>query len=217
MAAMDTDTFTRALNAPDPAHRLRAALAAGTDPDPELLGVLLERCAREPDFFVRDMLTWAITRLPAELTVPALLAGLQDSRPRARSQHLHTLSKLRDPATWRELPGELLHDGEIEVARAAWRCALAVVPREARSGLAAELLQELGRGTPEVHRSLSRALAELGEEATPLLRRQLGHPTAAVAAHARTTLQLIADPARDFLLDLAAAQKVASLGPTQQD
>lgn len=42
--------------------RLKAALAIGTRPQPGVVDVLVARCAVEPDFFVRDMLTWALTR-----------------------------------------------------------------------------------------------------------------------------------------------------------
>ncbi|QGU07795.1 hypothetical protein COCCU_09355 [Corynebacterium occultum] len=216
MADMNTEKLNQALSATDASIRLRAALTAGTHPDLALPEVLLERCAVEPDFFVRDMLTWAITRLPTELTFPALVAQLADSRPQARSQHLHTLSKLREPATWQALPLALLHDPEVEVARAAWRCALRVVPAEEQPRLARELLGELGRGTPEIQRSLSRALAELADEVTALLH-QVDTPDAAVAAHARATLHLIEDPESDFLADLAAAQRVAVLGSAQEN
>ncbi|MGW2111299.1 hypothetical protein ACWCPL_32765, partial [Streptomyces sp. NPDC001948] len=46
--------------------RLRAALAVGTAPDPRYVDTLVERCAIEPEFFVRDMLTWALTRHPGQ-------------------------------------------------------------------------------------------------------------------------------------------------------
>ncbi|WP_396229723.1 HEAT repeat domain-containing protein, partial [Frankia sp. CpI1-P] len=49
-----------ALSAADSSTRLQATLAVGTNPDPDLLEALMERCAVEPDFFVRDMLTWAL-------------------------------------------------------------------------------------------------------------------------------------------------------------
>jgi HEAT repeat protein len=46
-----------ALAAKDASVRFQAALAAGSNPDPGLLERLVERCAVEPDFFVRDMLS----------------------------------------------------------------------------------------------------------------------------------------------------------------
>ncbi|HET6286112.1 MAG TPA: HEAT repeat domain-containing protein, partial [Amycolatopsis sp.] len=65
-----------ALSSESSSTRLQAALAAGTRPDIRFVDALMARCAIEPDFFVRDMLTWALTRFPAESTVPALLAEL---------------------------------------------------------------------------------------------------------------------------------------------
>jgi len=81
-----------ALTAEDSSGRLRAALAAATHPAPRLTATLVNRCAVEPDFFVRDMLTWALCRLPTEATVARLVRELGSDTPQARSQSLHTLS-----------------------------------------------------------------------------------------------------------------------------
>src|SRR5262245_61859914 len=97
--------------------RLQAALAAGTRADPGLADALVARCAVEPDFFVRDMLTWALTRLPAASTVPKLVAELRSGRAQARSQALHTLSKIGDRTAWPAITRALLHDPDDEVAR----------------------------------------------------------------------------------------------------
>lgn len=80
--------------------RLRAALAVGSTPDPRFVGTLVERCAVEPEFFVRDMLTWALTRHPVSVTLPRLLREVRSERTRARSQALHTLSKIGDRRAW---------------------------------------------------------------------------------------------------------------------
>lgn len=100
-----------ALGSGDSSTRLQAALAIGTHPDgPGLVEALVARCAIEPDFYVRDMLTWALTRFPAGDTVPRLLAELRSSVPQARSQSLHTLSKIGDRNVWP-------HDHPIVAAR----------------------------------------------------------------------------------------------------
>ncbi len=70
----------------DKSTRLKAALAIGFNPEPVPVDTLVARCATEPDFYVRDMLTWALTRLPAEITVPRLLVELRSERAQARSQ-----------------------------------------------------------------------------------------------------------------------------------
>lgn len=190
-------------------QNLKAALAAGITPDPAQTPLLVERAAVEPDFFVRDMITWALTRAPAGEVVPLLLEQLSDPRPQARSQSLHTLSKIRDAAAWPAITPGLLHDRDPEVARSAWRAAVALVPPGEEAALAAELAGALGRGDAEQQRSLSRALAALGPAAVQVLR--------ARSAHAAATLKLIEDPDSDFIADLAEARRVAALGPTPQD
>ena len=160
-----------ALEAGDASTRLNAALAIGSSPEAELLEVLVARCAIEPDFYVRDMLTWALTRFPAKATVPRLIAELGSTVAQARSQALHTLSKIRDAAAWPAITPVLLRDVDDEVARSAWRAAVVLVPEGQRQALAAELASQLGRGDRNMQLSLSRALLALGEEATgPALR-----------------------------------------------
>ncbi|GAA3797869.1 HEAT repeat domain-containing protein [Amycolatopsis tucumanensis] len=202
-----------ALSAGNPSTRLQAALAAGTHPDPGLLGELVARSAVEPDFFVRDMLTWALTRLPAEITVPRLLAELTSARAQARSQALHTLSKIGDRSVWPAITRALLHDADDEVARSAWRAAVVLVPDEERAALAEDLAAQLGRGDRAVQLSLSRALVALGDVAEPALRTGLANPDPVVRAHARATQRLLRDPDAGFALDVEEAKRVAALGP----
>ncbi len=160
--------IVRALAAPGPSDRLRTALAVGTDADPNFAEALVARCGVEPDFFVRDMLTWALCRLPAEVTVPLLIDELGSDITQARSQALHTLSKIGDTRAWPAVR-TLLHDRHDDVARSAWRAAVAVVPPGAEPDLAADLATELGRGDRDRDLSLSRALVALGDDVLPAL------------------------------------------------
>jgi HEAT repeat protein len=208
-----TTRLLEALGAADSSIRLQAALAAGTDPDPGLTGALLARCAIEPDFFVRDMLTWALTRLPPEVTVPALRHELRSECAQARSQALHTLSKIGDKAVWPWITRSLLHDADPEVARSAWRAAVVLVPAGAEAGLAADLAARLGRGDRAVQLSLSRALVALGDVIEPALRNALTAPDPAVRAHARATEQLLHDPEAAFDPGIDEAKRIAALGP----
>lgn len=123
-----TARLDSALQSPDASLRLRAALAAGSGPMPADVPVLIAHCGTEPDFFVRDMLTWALTRHDPALTVAAVLPQLRSASAQARSQALHTLSKIGDPATGAAITVDLLHDENVEVARAAWRTAAGLVP-----------------------------------------------------------------------------------------
>ncbi|GAA0598414.1 HEAT repeat domain-containing protein [Kribbella sandramycini] len=200
-----------ALTSSDSSRRLKTVLTLGSEPDPALIDALIERCAVEPDFFVRDMLTWALVRLPADRTVPRLLAELRSERPQARSQALHTLSKIGDPSVWPSITTDLLHDADDEVARTAWRTAVVLVPAGQEAALAAELVRELGRGGRDVQLSLSRALIELGEVILPVLAPALASRADAVRLHARATEQLLADPESTFAVE--EAKRVYAMGP----
>ncbi len=54
-----------ALTGENAATRLQAALAIGSNPEPVLSDILVARCGIEPDSYVRDLLTWALTRFPS--------------------------------------------------------------------------------------------------------------------------------------------------------
>jgi HEAT repeat protein len=184
-----------ALDAGDESTRLKAALAIGSNPEPGLLDALVARCAIEPDFYVRDMLTWALTRLPSQTTVPKLIAELRSERAQARSQALHTLSKIKDAAAWPAITRSLLRDSDDEVARSAWRAAVALVPHGQEQDLAEELAAQLGRGNREMQLSLSRALVALGEEVVgPVLRTAMASRDPGVQAHASATERLLREP-----------------------
>ncbi|MFJ4539347.1 HEAT repeat domain-containing protein [Streptomyces tibetensis] len=205
--------MTNALGAEDSSIRLQAALAVGSNPDPVFLETLVERCAVEPDFFVRDMLSWALTRLPPEVTLPRIRQELDSERPRARSQALHTLSKIGDRSTWAWITRDMLRDADDEVARTAWRVAVVLVPEDEEKGLAADLVLQLGRGGRDVQLSLSRALVDLGDVIEPSLERAAGSSDPAVAAHARATELLRLNPETGFDAALDEAKRVVALGP----
>ncbi|QRP43719.1 HEAT repeat domain-containing protein [Amycolatopsis sp. FDAARGOS 1241] len=202
-----------ALGAGNSSTRLQAALSAGTQADPALAEVLVARCAIEPDFFVRDMLTWALTRLPAELTVPRLLGQLRSDRFQARSQALHTLAKIGDGSAWPAITRSLLHDADDEVARSAWRAAVVLVPAGHRRELATALTAQLGRGDRIVQLSLSQALVALGDVIEPVLRTALASADPAVRAHARATERLLRDSDAGFDLAVDEANRIVALGP----
>ncbi len=188
-------TLTSALAADHASTRLRAALAIGTNPEPGLVDILIARCAIESDFFVRDMLTWALTRLPSEITVPRLVAELRSEVAQARSQALHTLSKVKDRTVFPAITSSLLRDSDDDVARSAWRAAVTLVPEEEKGKLAAELAAQLGRGDQDLQRSLSRALIALGAEVVePVLRSAMVNDAPGVRLHASATERLLRDP-----------------------
>ncbi|CAL9389955.1 HEAT repeat domain-containing protein [Streptomyces sp. enrichment culture] len=198
----------------DSSVRLRAALAAGSDPDPGFVEPLVERCGVEPVFPVRDMLTWALTRHPETVTVPRVLAELGSPHARARSQALHTLSKIGDRSVWPAVPRSLLTDPDDEVARTAWRTAVLLAPEDEAAELSRSLVSQFGRGGRETQLSLSRALVELGEPAVAPVRAVAeGHPDPGVRAHALATERLRRDPEAGFAYAVEEAKRAVSLGP----
>lgn len=60
MTDITATKLLRLLERQESSLRLKAALAAGMNPQVEYVEVLVSRCALEPDFFVRDMLTWGL-------------------------------------------------------------------------------------------------------------------------------------------------------------
>ncbi|WP_405987368.1 HEAT repeat domain-containing protein [Streptomyces sp. NBC_00872] len=197
--------------------RLRAALAAGTTPDPRFIGKLIERCAIEPEFYVREMLTWALTRHSAAMTVPELLDEVRSERAQARSQALHTLSKIGDRRAWPAITRALLSDADDEVARSAWRAAVVLVPEGEEPELAAVLSAQLGRGERETQLSLSRALIALGEVILPTLHAATTDLDPRVRTHAIATERLLRDPDAGFEFAIEEAKRVVALGRTSQE
>lgn len=203
-----------ALAAENASTRLEAALALGSSPEPShtLADILIARCAIEPDFYVRDMLTWALTRLPSTITVPRLVAELSSEGAQARSQALHTLSKIKDRSAFPAITQSLLRDSNDNVARSAWRAAVVLVPDGQKSELAEELAAQLGRGDREVQLSLSRALVALGAEVVePILRKAMASDAAGVRAHASATERLLNDPNAGIELAVHEAKRQFAL------
>ncbi|MTD13404.1 HEAT repeat domain-containing protein [Nakamurella sp. YIM 132087] len=207
---MSDRTQETALHHGDPSVRLRAALAIGTVADPSAAGELLARCAVEPDFQVREMLTWALTRLPADVTLPGLLTALRSPTSQERSQALHTFGKIGDRRAWPAITKELLTDPDDAVATAAWRTAVLLVPDDGRSALATILGGRLGRGELSTRRSLSRALVVLGEDADAAIDLALTDQDPAVREHAAATRALHRDPESGFAV--SEAQRVHLTG-----
>lgn len=197
--------------------RLKAALTLGTAPDPRYIDGLIEQCAIEPEFFVRDMLTWALTRHSSQSTVPKLTDELRSDRAQARSQALHTLSKIGDRQAWPAITRAHLTDPDDEVAQSAWRAAVLLVPEAEKPQLAEVLATQLGRGGRETQLSLSRALIALGAASEPALRTAKTHSVSRVRQHAVATERLLYNPDTAFEFALEEAKRVVALGHTRQE
>lgn len=210
------DRLREALTASNPSDRLQAVLAAGTYPNDDYVAVLIDRCGVEPDFSVREMLTWALVRHPSSIAVPLLIAATGSPVGRARSQAFHTLSKIGDPSGWEAVTADALHDPDDDVACTAWRAAVVLVPEGGEHALAAELAAQLGRGPRATRMSLSRALATLGDAARPALVEAAAHDDPMIRTHAIATMRMIEDPDESFETAIFEAERIVAFGdPTQ--
>lgn len=79
------------------------------------------------------MLSWALLRLPSRITVPRIREELDSEVAQARSQALHTLSKIGDQAARAWITHDPLRDADDGVAKTAWRVAVVPVPGARRS------------------------------------------------------------------------------------
>lgn len=156
-------TLETLLTSPDQSVRLKAALAAGTHPDPEYIEILVAQCGHEPDFFVRDTLSWALMRHDVKKVVKRLESELYSSNPQAKSQAIHTLSKIGDKSNYPLITDEMLFDPDDFIASTAWRVATVLVTEDQKPSLVEKLITQLGRGDSDIQFGLSRFLCDLGE------------------------------------------------------
>lgn len=191
-------SLSDALQQPNASQRLKAAMDAGSRPSADFVPLLVARCAVEPDFNVREMLTWALVRHPAELTVPLVVEQLSSVIAQARSQALHTLSKIGDVSAWPAITSDLLFDADDDVARTAWRAAAILAPDAEKPELAAKLATLLGRGERDTRFSLSRALVALAPFSDGVLASAAASGELETRVHAVATQRLVADPEESF-------------------
>jgi HEAT repeat protein len=156
-------TLQTLLASPDQSVRLKAALAAGTYPDPEYIEILIAQCAIESDFFVRDTLSWALMRHDVTKVVKRLETELHSSNQQAKSQAIHTLSKIGEKANYPLITDEMLFDPDDFMASTAWRVASVLVPDDQKMILVKKLITQLGRGDSDTQFGLTRFLCALGE------------------------------------------------------
>ena len=156
-------TLRALLDSPDQSVRLKAALAAGTYPEEDFIEVLISQCAIESDFFVRDTLSWALMRNDVSKVVKRLETELQSPNLQAKSQAIHTLSKIGDKANYPLITDEMIFDSDDFIASTAWRVASVLVPDDQKLDLVAKLITQLGRGDSDVQFGLTRFLCALGE------------------------------------------------------
>lgn len=185
----DRDPVLAGLNHADKDVRQQTALGLGQRPRPELAADIARALWREPDFFVRETLTWVLIQTPA-LAIDAAQRILRDADSDTRLQALHVLSKVADPATV-DTVTHYIDDSEPAVADKA-RYALARIgdPR-----VIPQLVDRLGDADLATRDAMTKTLIEFGEAAVPALVRVLDAPEPTARAHAAEVLCFIGSPA----------------------
>ncbi|MBU3734533.1 MAG: HEAT repeat domain-containing protein [Candidatus Planktophila sp.] len=181
-------TLREVLESPDQSVRLKAALAAGTYPNPEHIKVLIQQCAIENDFFVRDTLSWALMRHDQKSVVDLLKLELLSENTQARSQALHTLSKIGDKENYPLITRDLLLDPDDFVASTAWRSASVLVPEADKPALVDLLVTQLGRGDSDTQFGLTRFLCAIGKPIVAPLTQAAQSADEVIRTHAEFTL-----------------------------
>jgi HEAT repeat protein len=181
-------TLKALLASPDKSVRLKAALAAGTYPEPDFVDVLIDQCAHETDFFVRDTISWALIRNDIPKVIERLKRELHSENAQAKKQTLHTLSKIGDKQFYSLITREHFLDSNDEVAVTAWRAASVLVPESEISNLTAIFVTQLGRGESDVQFDLTRFFCALGESIIEPLTEATQSPKEEIRMHASFTL-----------------------------
>ena len=181
-------TLKALLESPDKSVRLQAALAAGTYPEDAYIEVLVTQCAHEPDFFVRDTLSWALMRHDIGKVVDRLKSELNSENPQAKSQAIHTLSKIGDKQFYSLITNEHHFDSQDKVAVTAWRAASVLVPDNEKAALTKILVSQLGRGDSDLQFDLTRFICALGDVIVEPLKQASESEKEEVRLHAAFTL-----------------------------
>lgn len=198
----------------DQSVRLKAALDAGTYPQVEFIKILIKQSAHEKDFYVRETLCWALMRNDRQEVVKQLIPELKSNIAQARSQAVHTFTKIGDKQYYPLISHELLFDSEDFVAMTAWRAASLLVPDEQVNLLATILLTQLGRGNIDVQLGLSRSLCALGTFIIERLEEAAKSPNKEISVHAQFTAKLFRHPELEKDYSLEYALRIAALKDT---
>ncbi len=188
MTTVPNQTRLADLGHPDKNICIRAALDLGAARQLDALPELLGRLTCETDFFVRENLTWAVTRM-GEAALSELLKLLEHPDAAARLQAVHTLGKIADSRATAALLCAV-NDADAEVARKA---IFALGQLRSPQALAV-LVAGLGQADAERRNTLSTALEGFGMTAVAPLVDALRGAQAGVRAHAADILGLLGDP-----------------------
>ena len=187
------------LENPDRDVRQTAAFDLGKAASPAAAQSLVARLGSEQDFFVRDTLCWAITRI-ADAATPLLLDALAGTDTTTRVQALHVLSKIADPATTDTILTLAADKDSAVASKARWALTRIADPKAIPM-----LAIHLGTGDSTSQNNLTRDLASFGAVAVPELVAALTNNEAHVRSHAAEVLCFMGNQAEGATDALAQA------------
>lgn len=162
--------------------RQAAALNIGELADPSAAPGLVAQLWSEQDPFVRETITWAVTRVTTAAT-PLLLEALTSADAATRDRVLHVLSKIADPATVDAIMPLAADADPFVAAKARWALARIGDPRAIPA-----LMAHLGTGDDTTRNGVTRDLASFDESAVPALITALTSDETHVRRHAAEAL-----------------------------
>lgn len=196
----DLDPALADLMHPDKDVRQRTALGLGQCPDPQRAAQVALLLWREPDFFVRETLTWVLARTPGP-AVEAAEAALASGDAGVRMQALHVLSKVADRATVGAVAAHIDDPDPVIADKARWALA-----RIGDPSVVPLLTGRLGAADLLTRDAMTRTLTHFGAVAVPDVVSALMAPDPATRAHAAEVLCFIGPPsATEAIPALASA------------
>ena len=123
-----------------------------------------------------------------DIVVERLRPELSSENPQAKSQAIHTLSKIGDKKNYSLITEDLFYDSNDLVASTAWRAASVLVPDDQKTALVKILVTQLGRGDSDVQFSLTRFLCAIGDEIVGPLKEATTSPREDIRVQAEFTL-----------------------------
>lgn len=177
-----------ALLHPDKDIRQRTAVSLGQLADPHLAAQIAQLLWQEADFFVRETLTWVLTRTPHP-AAEAAEAALNNGDTGTRVQALHLLSKLADPDTVPTVARHIDDPDQIVADKARWALA-----RIGDPSVIPLLVDRLGDPDLSTRDAMTNTLTQFGAPAVPTVVSALTAEDASIRSHAAEVLCFIGSP-----------------------
>lgn len=173
---------------PDKDVRQQTAVSLGQLAEPHLAAQVAQLLWQESDFFVRETLTWVLTRTPGP-AAEAATAILSDGDTGTRVQALHLLSKLADPDTVTAVARYIDDPDPVVADKARWALA-----RIGDPSVIPLLVDQLGDPDLATRDAMTNTLTHFGSAAVPTVVTALTAEDPSIRAHAADVLCFIGTP-----------------------